>query len=98
MIDHRLIEYITQALPNWVYTAGAPDAPPQVGTNCPLPGEQWQAVAEISEVAAHERFRLERAFLGWSLSEILLNCVVDSGKWGFVKPRTGRNRVPTDGR
>lgn len=56
MIDHRVIEYITQALPNWVYTAGAPDAPPQVDTNCPLPGEQWQAVAEISDVAAHELF------------------------------------------
>lgn len=56
MIDHRVIEYITQALPKWLHTAGVPDYSPQVGTNCPLPGEQWQAVAEISEVAAHELF------------------------------------------
>jgi hypothetical protein len=56
MIAHRVIEYITQALPSWLYTAGVPDDSPQVVANCPLPGEQWQAVAEISDVAAHELF------------------------------------------
>ena len=56
MIDHRVIECITQALPVWLYTAGVPDDSPQVEANCPLPGEQWQAVAEISDVAAHELF------------------------------------------
>lgn len=56
MIDHRVIECITQALPGWLYTAGVPDDSPQVEANCPLPGEQWQAVAEISDVATHELF------------------------------------------
>ena len=63
MIDHRVIEYITQALPNWLYTAGVPDDSPQVVVNCPLPGEQWQAVAEISDVAAHELFQARKSTL-----------------------------------
>jgi hypothetical protein len=63
MIDHRVIEYITQALPNWLYTAGVPGDSPQVDTNCPLPGEQWQAVAEISDVAVHELFMARKNVL-----------------------------------
>jgi hypothetical protein len=51
MIDHRVIEYIAQALPNWLDTAGVAEDSPQVDMNCPLPREQWQAVAEISDVA-----------------------------------------------
>ena len=63
MIDQRVIEYITQALPSWLYTAGVPDDSPQVVANCPLPGEQWQAVAEISDVAAHELFLARKSVL-----------------------------------
>jgi len=63
MIDHRVIEYITQALPSWLYTAGVLEDSPQVGANCPLPGEQWQAVAEISDVAAHELFQARKRIL-----------------------------------
>lgn len=63
MIDHRVIEYITQALPNWFYTAGAADDSPQVETNCPLPEEQWQAVAEISDTAADELFLARKSVL-----------------------------------
>ena len=63
MIDHRVIEYITQALPSWLYTAGVPDDSPQVVANCPLPGEQWQAVAEISDVAAHELSQARKSVL-----------------------------------
>ena len=61
MIAHRVIEYITQALPNWLYTAGVPDDSPQVDANCPLPGEQWQAVAEISDVASTELFQTQQS-------------------------------------
>ncbi|MFO0999955.1 MAG: hypothetical protein U0936_06450 [Planctomycetaceae bacterium] len=63
MIDHRVIEYITQALPGWLYTAGVSDDSPQVVANCPLPGEQWQAVAEISDVAARELFQARKSVL-----------------------------------
>jgi len=63
MIDHRDIEYITQVLPSWLYTAGVPEDSPQVIANCPLPGEQWQAVAEISDVAAHELFQAGKSVL-----------------------------------
>ena len=63
MIDHRDIEYITQVLPGWLYTAGVPEDSPQVIANCPLPGEQWQAVAEISDVAAHELFQTRKSVL-----------------------------------
>ena len=63
MIAHRVIEYITQALPNWLYTAGVPGDSPQVDTNCPLPGEQWQAVAEISDVSAPELFLARKSVL-----------------------------------
>ena len=63
MIAHRVIEYITQALPNWLYTAGVPGDSPQVDTNCPLPGEQWQAVAEISDVADLKLYQTRKSFL-----------------------------------
>ena len=63
MIDQRVIEYITQALPSWLHTAGVPDDSPQVDTNCPLPGEQWQAVAEISVVATLELFLARKSVL-----------------------------------
>jgi hypothetical protein len=73
MIDHRVIEYITQAPPNWVDTAGAPDAPRRSERIVRFQESHGKQLLKFLKLPFMNFFWLERTFSALILSENLLD-------------------------